>query len=182
MSNPRGFWVRWRVPIGYPIAAGCFWLANPTWRSLEMGTAVGVVGLIVRGLAAGVVKKREELTTSGIYSWTRNPLYLGSVILAAGIIVTSRTWTVAGLVFGYLAAFYPTVIRSEEEFLRGRFGKEFDAYASRVSVFLPWPSGHKGNGGAFSFTQYARNHEYRALVGAIAGFGLMIGRMWMRSR
>ncbi|MFZ0818764.1 MAG: isoprenylcysteine carboxylmethyltransferase family protein [Candidatus Acidiferrales bacterium] len=182
MSNSRGFWVRWRVSAGYPVAAVCFWLAWPTWRTLEIGTALGVVGLIVRALAAGVVRKREELTTSGIYSWTRNPLYFGSVILAAGIIVASRSWIVAALVSGYLAVFYPTVIRSEELFLRGRFGADFDSYAAQVSVFLPWPSGRKRNGGTFSFAKYARNHEYRALAGAIVGFGLLIGRMWLRAR
>jgi protein-S-isoprenylcysteine O-methyltransferase Ste14 len=182
MSQSRGFWVRWRVPIGYPLALACFWLAWPAWKALEIGAAIGIVGLMIRALAAGVVRKREELTTSGIYSWARNPLYLGSVILAGGIVVASRSWIVAALVFGYLAAFYPIVIRSEERFLRGRFGAEFDSYAAQVSVFLPWPSRRKGNGAAFSFAQYARNHEYRALVGAIVGFGLMIGRMWLHSR
>ncbi len=181
MSNPRGFWVRWRVPIGYPIAVVCFWFARPTSRSLEIGTAVGIVGLIVRALAAGVVRKREELTTSGIYAWTRNPLYLGSVILAAAIVVTTSSWIVAALIFSYLALFYPIVIRAEERFLRERFGKEFDAYAAQVSAFFPWPSEHKGDGAAFSWAQYVRNHEYRALAGTIAGFGLMIGRMWLRS-
>jgi protein-S-isoprenylcysteine O-methyltransferase Ste14 len=179
MSSPRTFWVRWRVPIAYPLSLACFWFAWPTWRSLEIGFVVGLVGLIVRALAAGVVRKREELTTSGIYSWTRNPLYLGSVILAAGIIISSRSWIVAALVFGYLAVFYPIVIRSEEIFLRGKFGEQFDAYAAQVSVFLPWPSARKGSGPGFTWTQYARNHEYRALVGAIVGFSLMIGRMWL---
>ncbi len=182
MSKPRGFWVRWRVPSGYPIAAGCLWLADPTWRALEIGTAVAIIGLILRALAAGVVRKSEELTTSGIYSWTRNPLYLGSTILAAGIVVASNSWFAAALVFVYLAAFYPAVIRSEERFLQGRFGGAFDSYAAQVSVFLPWPSGRKGNSAEFSIAQYARNHEYRALVGAVVGFGLLIGRMWLRSR
>jgi protein-S-isoprenylcysteine O-methyltransferase Ste14 len=182
MSTPRGFWVRWRVPVGYPVAVASFWLAMPTWRTLEYGAAIGIVGLIVRALAAGVVRKSEALTTSGIYSWTRNPLYLGSTILAAGIVVASRSWIVAALVAGYFAAFYPIVIRTEQRFLRERFGRAFDDFAAQVSVFLPWPSGRKGNGATVSFAQYARNHEYRALVGAIAGFALMIGRMWLRSK
>ncbi len=182
MSDSRGFWARWRVPAGYPVAALCFWLATPTWISLECGAAVAFVGLIVRGLAAGVVKKREELTTSGIYSWTRNPLYFGSVLLAAGIIVASRSWIVAALVAAHFAVFYPVVIRDEERFLRERFGAAFDSYVAKVSVFLPWPSGIKGDGAPFSFAQWTRNHEYRALLGVIVGFALMILRMWLRSR
>lgn len=182
MSSPRGFWVRWRVPIAYPMCFVCFWFSWPTWRSLEIGFVVGLTGIIVRALAAGVVRKREELTTSGIYSWTRNPLYLGSVILAVAMVVTSRSWIVAVLVVGYLAAFYPVVIRSEEIFLREKFGEQFDAYSARVSVFLPWPSRIKQNGAKFSWRQWARNHEYRAPFGALAGFGIMIGRMWLHSK
>ncbi|HEV3219687.1 MAG TPA: isoprenylcysteine carboxylmethyltransferase family protein [Candidatus Acidoferrales bacterium] len=182
MSNARGFWVRWRVAAGYPFAIACFWLAKPTWTSLEYGAAVAIAGLIVRALAAGVVRKREELTTSGIYSWTRNPLYFGSIMLAAGIVVASRSWIVAALAAAYLAVFYPIVIRNEERFLRERFGAQFDSYVAQVSVFLPWPSGRKGNGASFSFAQWARNHEYRALIGAAVGFALMIFRMWLRSR
>jgi protein-S-isoprenylcysteine O-methyltransferase Ste14 len=182
MSDPRGFLARWRVPTGYPVAAICIWLANPTWRSLEIGAAIAIVGLIVRALAAGVVKKREELATSGIYSWTRNPLYFGSIVLAAGIIVASRSWIVAAVVALHLAIFYPIVIRGEERFLHEKFGAAFEDYKSRVSVFLPWPSRQKGSGAPFSIAQWTRNHEYRALIGAAAGFALLVFRMWLRFR
>jgi protein-S-isoprenylcysteine O-methyltransferase Ste14 len=182
MSDTRGFFPRWRVPAGYPVAAVCIWLANPTWRSLEYGATITIVGLIIRGLAAGVVRKREELATLGIYSWTRNPLYFGSVLLAVGIAVASRSWIAAAVVAAHLATFYPLVIMDEEKFLHEKFGAAFEDYTAHVSAFLPWPSGRKGSGAPFSFAQWTRNHEYRALLGAAAGFGLLVFRMWLRTR
>jgi hypothetical protein len=104
------------------------------------------------------------------------------VLLAAGIIVASRSWIAAALVAAHLAVFYPLVIRGEERFLHEKFGAAFEDYTAHVSAFIPWPSGRKGSGVPFSFAQWTRNHEYRALLGAAAGFAALVLRMWLRSR
>ena len=80
------FWIRWRVRIGYPVALAYLIFARPMMRSLVAGAFVGVVGLAMRAWAAGYLRKHEALATSGPYAFTRNPLYFGSVILAAGFI------------------------------------------------------------------------------------------------
>jgi len=127
---------RIRVPLGFVFAAVYFWLARPTWLSIAAGTAVALVGVLIRALASGHVKKNEELTTSGPYGYTRNPLYLGSIIIAIGFAVAARNvWIGVVLVVLFLAIYLP-VIRSEEEFLRGKFSN-FDEYVRTVPRLLP---------------------------------------------
>jgi protein-S-isoprenylcysteine O-methyltransferase Ste14 len=176
------FWVRWRVTAGYPLALIGLWFARPNCSSLVEGAIVAVIGLMVRCAAAGVVRKGEQLATSGPYAWTRNPLYLGSTILAAGFVLAANSWPVAALVAVYIVVFYPSVIRREDCDLRERFGAQFDGYCARVPVFLPWPARQPAGAPGFSWAQYLRNHEYRAAVGTVAALGLLVLRMWLRLR
>lgn len=181
MSDGRSFWVRWRVPLGYPVAALSFFLARPTWMSIAEGAAVAAVGLMVRAAAAGIVRKGEQLAISGPYAWTRNPLYLGSTILAIGFVVGAHSWIVGAVVAAYIVLFYPAVVSREEQDLRARFGPQFDEYRARVPVFLPWPGPQPQGAPGFSAAQFIRNHEYRATVGMLAALGLLAARMWLRS-
>ncbi|MGA8305958.1 MAG: isoprenylcysteine carboxylmethyltransferase family protein [Candidatus Acidiferrales bacterium] len=193
-SQPRKFWMRWRVRLGYPVAIIYWLLATPTWRSIAYGTIVAALGLMVRAAAAGYLRKDRELAVTGPYALTRNPLYLGSAILAAGFVVASHSWIAGLLVSLYFGIFYYAVMRNEEEDLRMRFGQDFNAYASRVPLFFPSPfaSGKpqpsaqsatrvEANGG-FSWAQYRRNREYRALFGAIAAMAMVYLRMYIRAR
>jgi len=186
--------MRWRVRLGYPVAIIYWLLATPTWRSIVYGTIVALFGLIVRAAAAGYLRKDRELAVTGPYALTRNPLYLGSAILAAGFVVASHSWIAGLLVSLYFGIFYYAVMRNEEEDLRMRFGQDFNAYASRVPLFFPNPfasgkpqspasSGTNAEGkGGFSWAQYRRNREYRALFGAIAAMAMVCLRMYIRGR
>jgi len=189
-SQPRKFWMRWRVRLGYPVAIVYWLFAAPTWRSIAYGAVVAALGLIVRAAAAGYLRKDRELAVTGPYSQTRNPLYLGSAILAAGFVVAGHSWISGLLVSAYFAIFYYAVMRNEEEDLRLRFGAEFDAYAARVPLFFPKlftgsapvaPTAHESDE-AFSWAQYRRNREYRALLGTIGAMGMVWLRMWIRAR
>jgi protein-S-isoprenylcysteine O-methyltransferase Ste14 len=182
MTGPRSFWVRWRVAAAYPLALVGLWLARPTSKSFLIGGIVALIGLLIRCLAAGVVRKGEQLATSGPYAWTRNPLYFGSVILAAGFAVIADSWIVGALMAAYLLIFYPAVIKREEADLRGRFGARFDAYAARVPAFFPWPHAQPAGAPGFSWAQYVKNHEYRAVTGAVLALALLAARMWIRIR
>ena len=193
-SQPRKFWMRWRVRLGYPVAIIYWLLATPTWRSIAYGTVVAALGLMVRAAAAGYLRKDRELAVTGPYALTRNPLYLGSAILAAGFVVASHSWIAGLLVSLYFGIFYYAVMRNEEEDLRMRFGPDFDAYASRVPLFFPNPfaSGKSQSpaqsatnvevNGGFSWAQYRRNREYRALFGAIGAMAMVCLRMYIRAR
>src|SRR5512142_2323761 len=90
---------RIRVPLGFAFAAFYLWIARPSWTSLGIGALVTVPGILLRALASGHVKKNEELTTSGPYAYTRNPLYLGSLIIAVGFAMAARSlWVLAVMV------------------------------------------------------------------------------------
>jgi protein-S-isoprenylcysteine O-methyltransferase Ste14 len=168
MSAASSFFARWRVRVGYPIAIAALWFARPSLHSIVIGAAVGMVGLWLRAYSAGYLHKHEFLTVVGPYTRTRNPLYLGSAILAFGVAVAVHSWTSAIILCGYFALFYPIVMRREEAELQQRYGAAFDEYARAVPLFLPRMTATRvSNGGAeaFSFEQYKQNREYQAAIG-----------------
>lgn len=185
----RKFWMRWRVRAGYPVAVLYWLLARPTEHSILYGAILAGFGLIIRGLASGHLRKDRELATTGPYACTRNPLYLGSALLASGFVVAGHSWIAGVLVGAYFGIFYYAVMRNEEEDLRARFGAPFEQYAARVPLFFPRAPGRRSGIDAtsetnrrFSWAQYLRNREYKALIGTLAGLGIMGVRMWLRAR
>lgn len=159
---------RWRVRGGYVLAAVVLWLARPTLHSILLGAAIGLLGLAIRAYAAGYLRKQEVLTVTGPYAHTRNPLYFGSSILAVGAVVATDSGWAAVLILGYFALVYTLVMRREETELRQKHGPSFDAYAKSVPLFFPQLTPSRELGGtqiSFSFAQYEKNHEYRAVVG-----------------
>lgn len=186
VSEPRKFWMRWRVRAGYPVAV-LFWIfARPSYRSIAVGGAITAFGLVIRAISAGHLKKDRELATSGPYALTRNPLYLGSSLLAAGFAIAGGSWADGALVIAYFAVFYYAVMRNEEADLRKRFGATFDEYASRVPLFFPRAAPRRvprpiaRAEKSFSWALYRRNREYNALIGTLVGIGLLGVRMWLR--
>ena len=188
--SERKFWMRWRVRVGYPVAVAYWLLAKPTLHSILYGTIVAAFGLIVRAVASGHLRKDRELATTGPYACTRNPLYLGSALLAAGFIVAGDSWVAGALVAVYFAVFYYAVMQNEEDDLRARFGVAFENYAARVPLFFPRGPQEPTAAGTFppepkagfSWSQYLTNREYKAAIGAIGAMATMCLRMWVRSR
>ena len=127
---------RIRGPLGFVFAVLFLWLARPTWLSLAWSLWVVVPGIWLRGYASGYVKKNAELTVSGPYAYTRNPLYLGSMLIAFGFAGAARSvWIFLALAFLFALIYAPT-IRSEEEFLRSKF-TDFVEYKRRVPRLFP---------------------------------------------
>ena len=112
---------RIRVPLGFAFAVLYFWLARPSWRSLAFGAVLIIPGLVIRAQASGHVRKNEALAMSGPYAHTRNPLYLGSLLMGIGFALAARSWWVGMALIAMFFAIYVPVIRSEEAFLRERF-------------------------------------------------------------
>ena len=172
--------MRWRVRAGYPVAVIFWLLASPSPRSILCGGMIVALGLLVRAAAAGHLRKGQELATTGPYAHTRNPLYFGSLFLAAGFLLAAASWVAALVAAVYLAVFYPGVMRREEEELRAEYGAAFDDYARRVPHF--WPRPPRGPTAAatpdgFSWMLYRRNREYQALAGALVAFAILAVRM-----
>jgi Phospholipid methyltransferase len=169
---------RIRVPLGFATAALYLfelWRRAPRPAAIAWSLALVLPGLWLRGYAAGYVKKNRELTQTGPYAHTRNPLYLGSILIAAGFAVALLSWPVAAaLTFMFLIIYIP-VIASEERFLRATF-PDFEAYCRRVPRLIPriTPGNPPASGsvtevpsGGFSFALYLRHREYNAAIGAV---------------
>ncbi len=161
---------RRRVTLGFVFAIAVLYFAAPSRESLIAGAAIGALGEAIRIWAAGHLEKSREVTTSGPYRFTRHPLYLGSSIMALGIAVGCRSILVAGLVFLYMASTIGAAIRTEEAFLRARFGDAYDAYAEARAPRVQR---------RFSFERAWRNKEYRALIGLFVALLLLVFRAWL---
>jgi len=170
---------RIRVPLGFLLAIVCFWLAHPSWKSIAVGAPVAIAGVIIRASASGHVKKNEELTITGLYAHTRNPLYLGSIVIAAGFAIAAHgLWIVILLVVMFVAIYVP-VIRGEEAFLRDTFPQQFDDYCRRVPRLIPRLTGRGSGYGSFSRALYLKHREYNAAVGtAFMLAALVVKRLW----
>ena len=162
---------RVRVPLGF-VTASLYvfelWRRAPRPEAVAWSLALVLPGLWLRAYASGYVRKNQELTTTGPYAYTRNPLYLGSVLMAAGFALALMSWAVGVvLAVGFLAIYVP-VILSEERFLRDTFSN-FDDYCRSVPRFFPrlGPARVAGSGqdGHFSLALYLRHREYNALLG-----------------
>jgi protein-S-isoprenylcysteine O-methyltransferase Ste14 len=134
---------------------------------LACGIPISVVGLLIRAWAAGSLAKNQALATGGPYAYTRNPLYLGTLLVAAGLVIASRSVGLAVLFGAVFVLIYLPVIELEEQHLRKLF-PEYAGYAERVRRLLPRRPG-KPDSTTFQWALYKRNQEYQALAGFAAG-------------
>ena len=169
---------RIRVPLGFVFAVLYLWLARPTWRLIALGAVLIVPGLLIRALASGHVRKNEALATTGPYAYTRNPLYLGSLLIGIGFAVAARSWWIGLALVVMFFAIYVPVIGDEERFLRANF-PDFDEYARRVPRMLPriTPIQSDQAGSGFSMSLYVKHREWNALLGALAMLAALIVKM-----
>ncbi len=167
---------RIRVPLGFVFALVYIWLARPTRLSIIVGSLILIPGLLLRAVASGHVQKNRELTTSGPYAYTRNPLYLGSLILAAGFAIAARNWWIAALMVVIFFAIYLPVILAEERFLRQAF-PGYDDYARRVPRLWLRFTPLRRQQGAFASDLYWKHREYNALLGSLLVMGLLVMKL-----
>jgi protein-S-isoprenylcysteine O-methyltransferase Ste14 len=167
---------RIRVPLGFLFAVFYFWRARPDWASLAAGATVAAAGLFLRAMASGHVKKNEQLAITGPYAYCRNPLYLGSIIIAIGFAIASRDLWVALGIIALFVVIYAPVIRSEEAFLRQQFA-DYDSYTRRVPRLLPKTAWFPGLTSGFSRELYLHHREYNALIGAAAMLAALLLKM-----
>jgi protein-S-isoprenylcysteine O-methyltransferase Ste14 len=163
------------VPLGFIFAGVYVWLARPTRSSTAIGAAIAAAGLAIRALASGHVQKNEVLATTGPFAYTRNPLYLGSIVLAIGFLVAAKNWWIALIAFAMLVAIYIPVIRSEEWFLRSRF-PEYQEYARHVPRFFPRLRPYRSSAGSFSRHLYWKHREYNAALGTLGMIAILVAK------
>lgn len=172
---------RIRVPVGFVFAGFYFWAARPASWSLAAGAVVAAGGLLIRAAASGHVTKNEALTTTGPYAYVRNPLYLGSLVTAAGFAIAARSlWIAAAITLIFLILYLP-VIRSEEAFLENKF-PEFPDYVQQVPQLVPRCTPYQNSAGSFSWDLYRKHREYNAIIGAALMIAALIAKMMWFSK
>jgi len=167
---------RIRIPLGFLSGIVFVWLAHPNWTSLLVGTLVVLPGLILRGMASGHVQKDKQLTTSGPYAYTRNPLYLGSLMMAIGFAIASRSWWVVAVIVLTFVLIYAPVISGEERYLRQTF-PEYEEYARHVPRIFPRFTPYGSQQSAYSSARYWKHREYQASIGCAVVLAILIAKL-----
>lgn len=171
MSDVTRRLARLRVRLGFVFALAVFALARPTRGSLLGGTLVALFGEALRIWAAGHLNKSREVTSSGPYRLFAHPLYVGSSVMGIGLAIASASLAVAGVIAIYLGATIAAAVRSEELFLRQRFGDRYEAYRRGGRV-----AGASDDSRHFSWAQAMANREYRAVLGLLLAVLLLLLR------
>ena len=183
--NFRKLAQRIRVPAGFLLAPLLLIAAHPSPRSLAVGAVLSLVGLAIRAWASGYLKKNQELTTTGPYAHTRNPLYLGTFIMALGVALSTASWWFLAVFVALYLLIYIPVMAAEAETLDKLFPSDFASYRSRVPMFLPRltparAGGVRATGGSrFSLAQYVKHREYRAAAGVLLIYALLAGKLFL---
>jgi protein-S-isoprenylcysteine O-methyltransferase Ste14 len=171
------FVARLRVPSGFLIVIVFAWFSEPTAASMAWGVPVSLAGLVLRAWAAGCLAKNERLATGGPYAYTRNPLYIGTLLVAAGLAIAARSVWLAALFAAVFLLVYLPVIQNEEQHLRKLF-PEYVAYADRVPALWPRLTAARAqNANPFRAALYLRNQEYQAGLGYLAGMLFLLWKL-----
>lgn len=180
----RKFVQRFRVTAGFALAPLLLVAARPTRFSLTVGAVIAVIGLTIRAWASGYLKKNQELAVTGPYAHTRNPLYLGTFILGAGVAIGSGSWWFTILFVALYLLIYVPVMSAEADTMRHLFPDDYEDYSREVPLFLPRLTAYRkpgeelsGDRMNFDLSLYLRYREYRAAIGCGAVFLLMAAKM-----
>ncbi|MCI0421245.1 MAG: isoprenylcysteine carboxylmethyltransferase family protein, partial [Acidobacteria bacterium] len=147
---------------------------TPTPRSLWIGGGLAFLGILVRAWATGHIRKNDELSVTGPYALTRNPLYLGSFVIGLGFSIAGGNLVIPVVFLACFATIYAPVMQQEMDYLKHKFPKEYVRYQAAVPLFFPrlWPE--RIAEGRFSFHRYLKNREYQALAGFVAAISFLI--------
>jgi protein-S-isoprenylcysteine O-methyltransferase Ste14 len=173
---------RIRVPMGFVLAAFYLLFARPNPLTLTVGASIALIGVFFRGWAAGHIVKNHELATTGPYAHTRNPLYFGSFLIAAGFGIAAH-WAFLLPVIAFFVLIYAPVIERERENIRGRFPDSYASYESNVPAFVPqirpWRGrpDQSGMKSRFDLKLYLRHREWQAPLAFAAVILFLVFRM-----
>ena len=182
MRRGGTFIQRWRVPLGFLVAFLFLFFARPTPSALLIGACVSLPGLALRAWASGHIRKNARLAVSGPYAFTRNPLYFGSFLVGLGFTIASGQWILALLFAGLFLGIYLPVMRVEATTMAELFGPDYETYRKAVPLFFPrlTPFRQADSGKVkFDGSLYLRYREYRAALGLIAAWGLLIIKTYL---
>ncbi len=154
-----------RVPAGTLLGIVFLYLMHPSGHSLLVGGGIACLGALIRVWAAGYIEKGRALAQEGPYAMTRNPLYLGSFLMAFGVLLAGQGyWLMLPFGIFFLVFYFPVMKREEQELLHA-YGDEFLGYSRRVPMFFPNFRGASAHSTSFLWRRVFRNREHRTLMG-----------------
>jgi protein-S-isoprenylcysteine O-methyltransferase Ste14 len=168
-----------RLPLGFALGILYLIFAHPTQLALITGGAVAFFGVLVRAWASGHISKNERLAVTGPYAHTRNPLYFGSFLIAAGFAIAAH-WALLLVVIALWAFIYAPTMERERANISGRFPEAYARYSENVPAFvprvIPWKGDAQDSDG-FSLALYMKHGEWKALLTYLLAMGWLALRM-----
>lgn len=169
-----------RVPLGYVLGLAYILFSQPDSFSLAVGVLIALPGLLLRGWASGHLEKNVRLATTGPYAYSRNPLYLGTLLLGVGFAIAGGTLLLGAAFLIVMLFIYWPVMRQEEAALISRFGRDYRTYASAVPLFWPGLKASRTAAKPFQWTRYRKNREYQAAAGFTGAVLFLCLKLWLR--
>lgn len=190
----QGQWLfRWRSVLPFLLApmvalavAEMHWpfgsaMLHQIWEIACLG--ISLTGLTVRVIVAGCVPAgtsgrntrgqcAASLNTTGLYSVTRHPLYLGNYLIGLGAMMAPSVWWLPVIYTISFVAYYERIMFAEEAFLKKRFGERFRNWARVTPAIIPRVSQWHAPRLGFS-VRSAMKREYTALFVVVASHGFL---------
>jgi protein-S-isoprenylcysteine O-methyltransferase Ste14 len=174
LDRPRLAFGSWTGKAWVDAAGVLVALAGQALRALTIGLAY-----IRRGGLDGKVYA-DRLVQEGIFAHSRNPLYVGNFLGLVGYIVVFHGWLLYAVGVPFFAFAYLAIVLNEEEFLRAKFGAEFEAYCQRVPRFVPRLGGLGATlkGAHFDWARVVRKEYGTTMTGATLLLGFLVWTRW----
>ncbi|MBN2242754.1 MAG: isoprenylcysteine carboxylmethyltransferase family protein [Acidobacteria bacterium] len=171
---------RLRVPAGTVLGVVFLVLMHPSRRSLWLGASIAAAGALLRLWASGHIVKGKVLTRSGPYAYCRNPLYLGSFLMALGVIIGGQGYWLLPIFALFFITFYFPVMRAEEQELLHNYADDFVQYSQKVPLFIPRfrSAGYPVSG--FQWGRVMRNREHRTVIGLLLAEAVLVLEYFLR--
>jgi len=152
---------------------------------LILGIIIALSGQVIRAATIGLkyIKRggkdkkvyADDLVTQGIFDHCRNPLYVGNIMMLTGVGLISNSLVFMVIVVPVFCFIYQAIVLAEENFLRNKFGSDFDLYCSRVNRWIPRLTGLSATFGSmkFDWSKYFR-HEYNTVYLLFLSIGIVL--------
>jgi len=154
--------------------------ARPDPGTLSISIVFIILGESIRIWASGYIHKNSELTVTGPYSLSRNPLYVGSFIVGTGFIIAMGVPWLGVIFLVFFVLLYWFTVRWEEVKLERLFPAQCVEYFRRVPRAIPvlrWP-GYKP--GEFSWSQVKSNRELLNALAVLGAYAILWGKaLWI---
>jgi protein-S-isoprenylcysteine O-methyltransferase Ste14 len=142
------FLFKYRSYTPIPLALYILYNSHPEIQNVLIGFILIAIGESLRmwavSYAGGITRTTNvgapSLCTSGPYGYTRNPLYIGNMIIYSGVVFVAGSLNILSILIVTWAFFiiqYYLIINLEQNTLIDIFGKEYKNYMNNVPIFFP---------------------------------------------